>query len=178
MAGRMRLLYTLVPAALLALASRTHPVEACKVKVDARDGTLLASAKAVGANPRWGFTPTTATSAFVNEATCVAAGVAKKCELGAPGSAARITPPDLCTLYVADDSGAVCAAYIKACVPGVRTAAAGPPGSTGPQGETRTARATRTRSCCKRCDRHRDRPLHFHFRLRSNAAHLGRRTRR
>ena len=115
-----------------------HAVEGCRVKVSPRDGVLLVSAKNVSANPRWGFTPSTTNVPFANETSCVGGGVAKSCVLGDPGTAARITPPDLCTLYVTDDSATVCAAYIKGCVPGVRNAVQGPPGpqgDPGPQGE-------------------------------------------
>jgi len=117
----------LTPSSLLA-------IEGCKVKANARDGALLVSAKAVAANPRWGFTPAAVTNSFANEATCVLGGSAKKCELGGPGTATRITPPDLCTLYVTDDTGTVCAAYIKGCVPGVRNALAGSKGYQGDPG--------------------------------------------
>lgn len=123
---------SLVAIATMALPVTVIAVESCKVRVDARDGTLLVSAKAVAANPRWGFTPDTATNPFANEAACVVGGSAKKCALGELGTAARITPPNLCTLYVTDASLAVCAAYIKGCVPGARDPLQGPPG---PQGE-------------------------------------------
>lgn len=128
-----------IVAAFLGLNAATIPsnadaVEGCRVKVNTRDGTLLVSAKSVGPNPRWGFAPTTLTERFANEASCVFGSVASKCELGDPGTAARITPPDLCTLYVTDDSATVCGAYIKGCVPGVRDAIQGPPGPQGQQG--------------------------------------------
>jgi hypothetical protein len=119
---------------MLALPVCGLAVESCKVMVNARDGALLVSAKAVAANPRWGFTAVGITTPFANEGTCVVGGSAKKCELGASGSAARITPPDLCTLYVTDESATVCAAYIKGCVPGVRTTVQGEPGPPGPPG--------------------------------------------
>ena len=119
---------------LLATSGAAHAIEGCKVKVAAHDGALLVSAGNVAANPRWGFAAGEETMAFANAATCVVAGAARKCELGATGTPERITPPPLCTLYLADDGPTACAAYIKRCVPGVRDAAQGPPGPQGPQG--------------------------------------------
>jgi len=111
------LLVALLPPAI------GHAIENCKVKIERRDGTLLVSAKNVGANPRWGFMPGHQTSPFFNEADCFKNGKLRKCVLGGPGTAERITPPDLCTLYVADDTSTDCAAYVKGCVPGQRKAA-------------------------------------------------------
>ena len=54
--------------------------------------------------------------------TCVANGTASKCELGS--GAQRITPPELCTVFLADGFGA-CSAFIKGCTPGLRTVGSG-----------------------------------------------------
>lgn len=133
MATRVRM-GLLVLASLLATAGTSHAIEGCKVKVDPHDGALLLSARNVAANPRWGFVAGQEATPLANEGACVVAGVAKKCELGAQGTPQRITPPDLCTLYVTDDSASRCAVYIKGCVPGVRDAAQGPPGPPGDAG--------------------------------------------
>lgn len=130
--SRIAIGVALLGATAATIPPGSHAVEGCRVKVNSRDGVLVVSAKNVGTNPRWGFAPTTLTQPFANEATCIAGSVASKCELGDPGTAARITPPDLCTLYITDDSATVCGAYIKGCVPGTRTGVQGPPG---PQGE-------------------------------------------
>jgi len=103
-----------------AQVSVAHAVTACKVKVNARNGTLDVSAKGVSGVLTWGDRPGGPyTSTFYNAATCVSGGAASKCELGAPGSPEAIIPPDLCTFYLKDD-GAECAAYVKGCTPGPR----------------------------------------------------------
>jgi hypothetical protein len=106
----------IVPATVLA-ATQGYAIENCKVKIDRRDGTLLVSAKNVGANPRWGFLPGAEMNDFFNEADCFKNGKLRKCVLGGPDTTERITPPDLCTLYLADDSSTACAAQVKGCTP-------------------------------------------------------------
>lgn len=134
--------YVLVAAALAAVAmpGAGHAVTKCKVKVDRHDGAILVSASGVSGTLLWGDTAGQETNAFANAGTCVSGDTAKDCQLGAPGSDAQITPPPLCTIYLADGSGA-CAAYIKGCTPGARqegaqgpAGPAGPVGPAGPQG--------------------------------------------
>jgi hypothetical protein len=106
--------------AFVALAAgAAEAAEKCKVKVNKKTGMILVNAASVGANPRWGSRAGEEIQAFANEATCVAAGKASGCALGAPGTAESITPPDLCTLHVADDI-ASCSAHVPGCTPGVR----------------------------------------------------------
>jgi microcystin-dependent protein len=110
---------------LVLMSAGSEAVENCKVKVSRTDGTLQVSATNVATNPRWGAAAGQETNMFSNEGTCVVAGTASKCELAAPGNPQRITPPDLCTLSLADDGPTDCSAYIRGCTPGVRTVGAG-----------------------------------------------------
>lgn len=128
--------HVLVAAALAAVGmpGAGQAVTKCKVKVDKRDGTILVSASGVSGTLLWGDSAGFETNAFANAGTCVSGDTAKDCQLGAPGSDEQITPPSLCTLFLADGSG-TCAAYIKGCTPGAREPGAqGPAGPQGPQG--------------------------------------------
>ncbi len=114
------------------LAPRAHAVDGCKVKVDQKTGVIQFTGKNVLGVLRWGDSANFATNAFANNATCVKSGKATRCELGLPGTADRITPPELCTLFVRDiGGGPSCSAFIKGCTPGVRpsSAAASAPGT-------------------------------------------------
>ena len=130
-----------VPRVLLAASltmlvpSVVRALDTCKVKVDRRTGTLQVSARNVSGTLLWGRSAGSETNAFSNAATCVSGGTASRCELGAPGSPEQITPPELCTLYLADGSES-CDVHIRGCTPGVRTSEAGPVGPTGPTGPT------------------------------------------
>jgi len=113
----------------------SHAVTGCKAKVNKRDGVINVSGVGVTGTLLWGEAAGQETNAFANAASCVSAGVAKNCQLGAGGSAAQITPPQLCTVYLADDTTS-CSAFIKGCTPGLRDATGlqGPPGPPGPPG--------------------------------------------
>ncbi|MBI5505302.1 MAG: hypothetical protein HY899_10905 [Deltaproteobacteria bacterium] len=94
--------------------------ERCKVRVNPRDGTISVSAVNVVGTLTWGPVLGEETEAFPDAATCIVAAVARNCALGAAGTPARITPPPLCTLYVADSASDDCSVYIRGCVPGAR----------------------------------------------------------
>jgi hypothetical protein len=94
-------------------------VEKCKVKVTKADGTINVAAKAVVGTLLWGTAAGSETNAFFNAATCVIDGKAKACTLGDVGTEARITPPPLCTLFLADDVG-ICSVFLQGCTPGAR----------------------------------------------------------
>jgi len=111
----------LIGAALL-IAAPGLAATNCKVKVDKKTGTIQVSANTVTGSLTWGGTSGATTNAFFNAGTCIAAGKASKCQLAATGTAAAITPPALCTIYVKDSGPeAECAAFIKGCTPGVRS---------------------------------------------------------
>lgn len=116
--------------ALLGAGSDAHALQSCKVKVDPKTGAIQFSAKDVFGVLRWGESLASANRVFANDAACTASHRANKCELGTPGSASQITPPELCRIFVRDiGGGPSCSAYIKGCTPGVRpggTAAAAP----------------------------------------------------
>lgn len=119
-----RLAVTLATA-LLVLGGSAAPAAAldkCKAKINSKDGAIQVSAKGVSGTLQWGNAAGQEDKALANAATCIAAGTASKCELGA--GAQRITPPELCTVFLADDFGS-CSAFIKNCTPGLRTIGSG-----------------------------------------------------
>ena len=114
-----------IATTLLALSLSAAPSSAldkCKAKINAKDGAIQISAKGVSGTLKWGNAVGQENNALVNAATCVANGAASKCELGA--GAQRITPPELCTVFLADGFGS-CAAFIKSCTPGLRSIGSG-----------------------------------------------------
>jgi hypothetical protein len=134
---RMRSLATLAVAIGCAVALGARPaaaVSGCKAKVFKKDGAILVKADGITGAVRWGGAPGQEVNSFANEATCVAAGAARNCQLGGPGTPEQIMPPELCRIYLADDGVDTCSAYIKGCTPGARDDEAGPSGPTGPPG--------------------------------------------
>lgn len=119
----MKLLVTCITSATLcaALCSPAHAIDRCKAKVSKRDGVITVSAANLNGTPLWGNTVFDVTNTFYNEGTCVAAGVARNCQLANPATTAAKTPPDGCTLYLADPGG-TCETWIPGCVPGIREA--------------------------------------------------------
>ncbi len=110
-------------AALLVvgLAAPAGAIDKCKVKVDKKTGLIRVDATGVTAPITWGSEAGQEVNSFANEGTCVDSGKAKKCELAAPATLAAKTPPDGCTLYLADGSANDCSVWIKGCVPGSRS---------------------------------------------------------
>ena len=106
---------------MTALSTSGQAVTSCKIRVSSTTGMIDVAATGVSGPLLWGDRPGSASMTFANAATCIAGSSARNCELGAPGSAEAITPPDLCTVYL-KDSGAECAAFIKGCSPGLRPA--------------------------------------------------------
>jgi hypothetical protein len=114
-----------IATALLALGGPAAPAGAldkCKAKINSKDGVIQVSAKGVSGTLLWGNALGQENKALANAATCVANGTASKCELGT--GAQRITPPELCTVFLADGFGS-CAAFLKGCTPGLRTIGSG-----------------------------------------------------
>jgi hypothetical protein len=124
----------LLAAIVLLGPSPSRAVDGCKAKLFKKDGTIRVSATGVNGTLLWGDAAGFETNPFDNGATCVSSGTATNCVFGAPGTPERITPPKLCTVYLADDSAIGCAAYIKDCTPGERQPMQGPPGPQGPDG--------------------------------------------
>ncbi|HYC23466.1 MAG TPA: phage tail protein [Candidatus Bathyarchaeia archaeon] len=122
MSQRRRLL---VPAVALVVgwtAANAGAVTKCSVMVRPGSGVIDVFAKGVTGDLFWGDRPGAVNHQFANAATCVAAGKATACELGATTpdiTLAAITPPAQCTLYL-EDSGPGCAVRIKGCTPGIR----------------------------------------------------------
>lgn len=110
-------------------------VTKCTAMARAKDGVILVTATGVSGTLLWGTAVGMETNNFANEATCVGNGKAKNCTLGAAGSAEETTPPQLCTVFLADGAGS-CATHVRGCTPGVRdaTGIVGPQGPQGPQG--------------------------------------------
>ncbi len=118
---------TLLSAALavaLACTTPAHALESCKAKI-AKDGAILISAKDVSGVLEWGNTLGQEVNAFGNAGACLDGTTAAKCELGAAGSAQRITPPELCTVFLRDGANATCSVFLKGCTPGVRSVGSG-----------------------------------------------------
>jgi hypothetical protein len=101
-------------------APSARALDACKLAVDKKDGTLLLRAKDVSGTLRWGYDAQGVVGVFDNANTCLVGTTARGCTLGGPDTAERVTPPPLCTVHLADDSG-TCTAFVKGCTPGART---------------------------------------------------------
>lgn len=95
-------------------------VDACRVKVDKRTGTLLVDAKGVEGALRWGGGQGSEDQNFSNEVDCVQGEKAKRCQLGDAMTADAITPPAGCMIYLADDGAETCSAFVPGCTPGFR----------------------------------------------------------
>jgi hypothetical protein len=111
-----RISLVLVCLSALLVPLRASAIDSCKVKVNSQDGTILVSAKNIAGVVRWGYGAAEVVKSFSNAGTCVAGGVATKCQLGATGTAQAVIPPSLCTLHLADSSS-TCSVFIKGCAP-------------------------------------------------------------
>ena len=122
-----RALALVLGVALLLGPSTGSAALKCSVKVNPGNGVIQVSASGVSGPLLWGDRPATESNTFANAATCIntARGRAALCELGATSptvTSEAITPPDLCTIFVKDGVGE-CAAFVRGCTPGLRTAA-------------------------------------------------------
>lgn len=101
------------------VASSGRAAEGCKAKVNKGTGIIEVSAKDVDAPTlRWGPQAGQETLTFFDPG-CVAGGKAKKCLLGDPAGLGARTPPEGCSVFVADALGS-CSAWIGGCTPGLR----------------------------------------------------------
>lgn len=119
--GRIRIVEGAVAALSLAalFAASGDAAERCKVKVARKTGQIEVSASGVdAATLRWGPAAGAESVPFF-AASCVAGGKAKRCLLGDPAGLGARTPPEGCTVYVADALGS-CSAWIPGCTPGLR----------------------------------------------------------
>jgi hypothetical protein len=107
-------------AIALVVATQGWAIDDCKARISPKNGAVQLSGRNVGGDLLFSLDGTGAGTAFANEPTCVANGNANKCELGAGGSLAQITPPAACTLFVSDSAGAECSAFVRGCIPGIR----------------------------------------------------------
>jgi len=126
----MRCSIRILIVSAFALAALMRPasgeaISKCTAKVSNTDGTIFVSGVAVSGVVRWGASSGTEVNAFANEAACIQNGKAKSCQLGDPGSAAAVTPPELCRIWV-QDGAAECSVYLKGCTPGARVAGPAP----------------------------------------------------
>lgn len=119
MGAKHTLVGALAGIAALLGATQAGALDKCAAKINAKDGTILVSAKNVSGTLLWGWTATTRIQPFFNSGTCVSSGTAKKCTQGAAGTLLAITPPPDCTLHL-DDGFGVCTAFLKKCTPGTR----------------------------------------------------------
>lgn len=100
-------------------ATGAWALTSCKAKLNQKNGVITVNAADVSGTLRWGWKEQMEVMEFDNATTCISGSAAKNCTLGAEGSADRITPPPLCTIYLEDSAGA-CSSYIPGCVPGSR----------------------------------------------------------
>ncbi len=118
---------------VLTFQSPSSAAERCKVRVDRKSGVIEVSARNVDpATIKWGPALGEENQDFFDGA-CLVSGAAKKCVLADPATTEAKTPPEGCTLYLADASGS-CSVWVRGCTPGVRDAAQGPPGPAGNDG--------------------------------------------
>lgn len=89
-----------------------------KAKINSKDGTILVSASKVTGTLKWGESAGAVSRSFFDPA-CMTGGKAKHCVFGNVGTAARITPPAHCTIFLADDTS-TCSVFLKNCTPGTR----------------------------------------------------------
>ena len=94
-------------------------VNRCKAKISKVDGTILVKAKNISGELLWGVKEGEEDRTFSNASTCIDGKRAIKCELAAEGSEDRITPPQLCNIFLKDNTS-TCLAYVKGCTPGKR----------------------------------------------------------
>ncbi len=107
------------------LAQTAEAVDKCKVKVDRKSGLLRIDAAGVETGGalgtlKWGSDPGEIDRDFFNANDCITGTKAKRCVVADPTTLGAKTPPSGCTVYLADDSGNDCSAWIKGCTPGTR----------------------------------------------------------
>lgn len=93
------------------------PVDAvghCKAK-SLRDGTIAVSATDLVGTPRWGVRYGEEAAAFDDTGACVHGAKVKNCALAPLGDPVRTALPASCTVYVTDDGGQGCSAWVKRC---------------------------------------------------------------
>lgn len=113
-------LKTLVLAsAALAVAPDAWALNNCVATMNSKNGTINVRADGVHGVLLWGWDPGRVVATFDNAATCLQGNTARGCKLGAKGTPERVTPPPLCTIHLADDTGS-CQDYIAGCVAGSR----------------------------------------------------------
>src|SRR4026209_312888 len=82
-------------AALLGVVSfaagSAHAVSNCKAKLFKKTGVIRVSANGITGSVKWGGAAGQETNSFADEGTCVSAGEADDCHLGAPGTPEEIT---------------------------------------------------------------------------------------
>ncbi len=105
-------------ALVLFSSPAAHGVTRCRTG-HMRDGTIIVSASGIVGTLRWGNELSLESQAFDNQTTCVRStgSSSRGCTLAAIGNPARTTPPPTCTIFLNDDGGQRCAAYIKGCIP-------------------------------------------------------------
>jgi hypothetical protein len=104
---------------LAGFPSAANALKACKAKMDKRTGVIQVFARdADQTTLRWGAEAGSENLEFFDDA-CIRNGKAKKCLLADPETLSARTPPDACTLYLADADGS-CSAWVQGCTPARR----------------------------------------------------------
>jgi hypothetical protein len=109
---------------LAGVPSTANAIKACKAKADKRTGIIQVFARDVDqATLRWGVAQGSENLQFFDDG-CIRGRKAKKCLLADPDTLAARTPPDACTLFLADADGG-CSAWVQGCTPARRAPFAG-----------------------------------------------------
>ena len=114
---RLRSRWLIAVLSLLPGWQAVAPVEAvtrCSAKLS-RDGTILVRASGVVGTPRWGTRYGDTVNVFDNAGSCVVGERMRDCTLAAEPLPARRQAPASCTIYVADDGGTSCSAWVRKC---------------------------------------------------------------
>ncbi len=116
-ASALKRVIVLSVAVVCMFAMPADAMDRCTARFRPTDGIIRVFAYGVSGALRWQSTDTLL-SEFANP-DCLDKGTARRCELGAPGTIARVTPPSDCKIVLVDDSAA-CTAHVRFCVPGQR----------------------------------------------------------
>lgn len=103
--------------ATLLFAQTADAIQACKAKVNKKNGNIELRAKGVTGTALWGPSPASVSRSLVDPGTCIRGDKLVKCLLGASESIDAIAPPDECRIHLADDGMNTCSAYVKGCTP-------------------------------------------------------------
>lgn len=112
--------FALIALSALLSTSSADAVNSCRIRAVRSTGVILVDAKGVTGSLLWGPEFGAENQAFANVGECLSGGIADDCTLGVPGTPEEITPPPLCSVFLADDAS-TCEARLRNCTPGLRS---------------------------------------------------------